>query len=56
MKRRSMAAAFLRMGTWAYETLACRGELVTPAVRDVDFPSNGTGLSLIRHRKTDAEG
>jgi integrase len=39
----------------AYETLARRGELVAPEVRDVDFHSDGTGQALIRRGKTDAE-
>ena len=40
----------------AYETLARRGELVAPEVRDIEFWPNGTGQALIRRGKTDAEG
>lgn len=40
----------------AYETLARRGELVTLAVKDIDFHPDGTGEALIRRGKTDAEG
>jgi integrase len=40
----------------AYETLARRGELVAPELRDIDLQPNGTGQALIRRGKTDAEG
>src|SRR5271163_4325492 len=40
----------------AYETLARRGELVALEVRDIDFHPDGTGQTLIRRGKTDAEG
>ncbi|MGO8854354.1 MAG: tyrosine-type recombinase/integrase [Steroidobacteraceae bacterium] len=40
----------------AYETLARRGELVAPEVRDIEFWPSGTGQALIRRGKTDAEG
>jgi len=40
----------------AYETLARRGELVAPELRDTDFHPNGTGQALIRGGKTDAVG
>src|ERR1700685_3652986 len=40
----------------AYETLARRSELVALELRDIDFHPDGTGQSLIRRGKTDAEG
>jgi integrase len=40
----------------AYETLACRGELVALEVRDIDFHPNGTGQAIIRRGKTDPIG
>ncbi|SRR5258707_935390 len=40
----------------AYETLARRGELVALQVGDIDFHPDGTGQTLIRRGKTDAEG
>jgi integrase len=40
----------------AYETLARRGELVALEFKDIDFHPDGTGQSLIRRGKTDAEG
>jgi integrase len=40
----------------AYETLACRGELVALTFQDIDFHPDGTGIALIRRGKTDAEG
>jgi integrase len=40
----------------AYETLARRSELVALEVRDIDFHPDGTGQTLIRRGKMDAEG
>jgi integrase len=40
----------------AYETLARRGELVALEVVDMDFHPDGTGQTLIRRGKNDAEG